>query len=162
MVVHSAETIHGMAAASDGSLLLAGSDPSGKGVLVSWRPGQTQLQTWPVSSAVLHAATFRPDGTAFVVGAGGYAFKKDAGHPALERVMSHRDLRVVAMDPAETAWAAAPGRIMSRPERSTSATWKPLWSQDDWTEPFVTLAALDGRVLAACRNGRVVLGVQTA
>jgi len=142
-----------------GEWYVTGRDAADQGVLASYRAETGAVHRWPVESAPLLAAVTDSTGTVFAVGAGGYAFRKADGHPALERVFSHRDMTVVAVDPANGLWAASVGRILHRPP-VPAADWAPLWSDKEWSSRFVSIAALAGMIMAASEDGAIVVGHQ--
>jgi len=142
-----------------GEWYVTGRDAADQGVLASYRAETGAVHRWPVESAPLLAAVTDSTGTVFAVGAGGYAFRKADGHPALERVFSHRDMTVVAVDPANGLWAASVGRILHRPP-VPAADWAPVWSDKEWSSRFVSIAALAGMIMAASEDGAIVVGHQ--
>ena len=132
----------------------------GRGEIFSYAVETGRVERWVVESAPLLAAASDLDGTLFAVGAGGFAFRRREGHPALERVLSHRHLTVAAVDPSGACFAAAVGRVLSRPAAPDATTWSPVWSDADHASPFVGLGAFSRMVLCACEDGSVVVGRQ--
>lgn len=159
LTVDFAADVTAMAPAGVGAWHLVGADAGGHGVFATWRADTGAIERWPIESAPLMAAVTDATGTTFAVGAGGYAFRKREGHPALERVFSHRDLSCVAVDPAGGLWAAAVGRILRRAPILVG-DWSPVWSDNAWTTRFVSIAALAGLVMAAAEDGSIVVGHQ--
>jgi serine/threonine protein kinase len=162
LVAVGAAAITDLAPEGDGAWLVSGRDAAGKGWLASYRADRDELTPWPVDCApLLASAVDDRDRAAYLVGAGGFAFRKAAGHPTLERAQTHRDLTACAVDPAGAAWAVAIGRVLRRPPGRDAGTWSVAWTSTTWSSPFVALGAMPGRVLAASADGGVVTGRQS-
>jgi hypothetical protein len=138
---------------------MVGEDHQGRGCIATWSEPRGRLEYWPIDSAPLRAATIDSRGALYAVGDGGFAFRQEVGHPQLERVLTHRHISAIAVDPAECVWGAALGRIVMRPDDG-SATWRPVWTSAEPQGRFVSLAAFAGMVLAATDDGQVVVGRQ--
>jgi serine/threonine protein kinase len=120
-------------------------------------------ERWGVESAPLLAAAADREGVLYAVGDGGFGYRRQrGGHPVLERVLSHRSLTAVAVDPSGACFAGAVGRILMRPAASDASTWAPAWWSGDHASPFVALAAFPRLVLGADEEGTVLVGRQGA
>ncbi len=155
-----AQEITAVASAGPLGWHLVGHDAQGRGLLFTYRADTGAVTPWPIESAALLAAATDSSGALFAVGAGGFAFRQQGGHPVLERVLSHRPLTAVAVDPADCAWAAAVGRILRRPAGASGGTWSPIWSDATATRPFIGMSALAGLIMAATDDGSIVAGHQ--
>jgi serine/threonine protein kinase len=153
-----ASDVRALSPAAAGAWHVVGADEQGRGLLLTYDADRGSLERWPIDSASLHAAATDASGVLYAVGAGGFAFRKAEGHPTLERVLSHRDLTVVTVDPTAGAWAAAVGRVVFRPAGTASSRWSAVWRDDAWASPFVGIYASGERVMAVADDGSIVGG----
>jgi hypothetical protein len=101
------------------------------------------------------------DGVAYAVGPGGLALALRSGPEGvtieIEKVVTHRDLSAVAVDPTGVAWAAARGRLLKRVASYGVASWEAVHSYE-WLVPAIGVNAAGGSVFACTVDGAVLEG----
>jgi hypothetical protein len=111
-----------------------------------------------IADTALHAAAPLGDGTAAVVGAGGFAFRVwPTSQAQLESSQTTRDLFSLAQSPDGIVWAAGAER---RVLRRDPGCWTRVSGPGE-SAAVRGLYAGDSRVVAVCEDGMVIEGTRT-
>jgi hypothetical protein len=85
------------------------------------------------------------------------ALRIDAGVPQHSIVHGNPDLTAAAIDVLDREWVASLGTLWTRDPRRSEA-FRPAWSDESWTAPFVSVMADAGLVVGLTADGGIVEG----
>lgn len=151
----------------DARWLLTGRRADGRGFVALYAPLDWEVKPLgaPEVRAFL-ACAGRPDlGVGLATGADGAAVWLRDATSSIEQVEAGRDVSAAGLDARGRGWAAGAGRIWMY--RSAPASvggqprpgrWDPIWRDESWTAPFVSLFADLGTVIAMTADGGIVEG----
>ena len=114
------------------------------------------LATPPLRSFI-GGASAAERSVAVLVGSDGVALRADGDDITTSSVPGAPDLAAAAVDILDREWATSIGVLWSRDLRQ-GEPWRPMWSDESWKAPFVSLMADAGIVLAMTADGGIIEG----
>jgi hypothetical protein len=94
---------------------------------------------------------------ALIAGSDGVALRIDAGVQQHSVAHGNPDLTAAAIDVLDREWVASLGTLWTRDPRRSEA-FRPAWSDESWSAPFVSLMADAGLVVGLTADGGIVEG----
>lgn len=152
-----AASISSVARLGDSTWLVTGRGRDGDGFAVVYEPlmwDVRRIET-PRARAYLAAATRADLGTGIIAGTDGRVVRFRGDQPSPDFIDGSPDLSAVAVDVRGTAFVAATGRIW---QRIRSGTWRPIWTDQAWQVPIVSLFADVGVLVGVTADGGIVQG----
>ena len=161
-----AAVIVSLARIEDARWLVAGRRVDGRGFVAVYAPldWEVRLLAAPEVRAFLACAGRQDLGIGLATGADGAAVWLRDGAAVIEQVEPERDVSAAGLDALGRGWAAGAGRIwMYRGATGAGAQprpgrWDPIWRDESWTAPIVSLFTALGNVIAMTADGGIIEG----
>ena len=139
--------------------VVAGRLLSGIGFAALYHPMQWELTALDVPSvrAFVGGAGSVERQLALITGSDGVALRIDAGVTKQTLVHGHPDLTAAAIDVLDREWVSSLGTLWTRDPRQSEA-FRPAWTDESWSAPFVSLMADSGLIVGLTADGGIVEG----
>jgi eukaryotic-like serine/threonine-protein kinase len=139
--------------------IIAGRLLRGSGFAALYQPMLWELSAFDVPSvrSFVGGAGSLERELALIAGSDGVALRIDAGVQQHSVVHGNPDLTAAAIDVLDREWVASLGTLWTRDPRSSEA-FRPAWSDESWSAPFVSLMADAGLVVGLTADGGIVEG----
>jgi eukaryotic-like serine/threonine-protein kinase len=151
--------VAGLLRLDDERWVICGRMQHGTGFCSVYTPTQweTTVLLAPRTRAFVSGASEPERGLAIVVGSDGVALRIE-GNEALSSVADGAPaLTAAAMDVLDREWVCSLGRLWVRdPARDLS--WRPVWQDQNWQAPLVSMIADAGMVVAMTADGGILEG----
>lgn len=143
----------------DVTWLVAGRLLRGAGFAALYRPMLWELRALEVPSvrAFVGGASSIDRDLALLAGSEGVALRIEAGVTKYSIVHGNPDLTGAAIDVLDREWVASLGTLWTRDPRVSDA-FRPAWSDESWSAPFVSVMADAGLVVGLTADGGIVEG----
>lgn len=116
----------------------------------------SELPSPSIRSFIAGASAFER-ALAIVCGSSGVVLHIDDEGVQTSVVRDGCDLSAVAVDILDREWAATRGLLWSR-DASRREGWRPIWGDQNWSAPFVSLLAQPGLVVGMTADGAIIEG----
>ncbi|MCC6553731.1 MAG: serine/threonine protein kinase [Polyangiaceae bacterium] len=151
----------------DARWLLAGRGVDGRGFAAVYAPLDWEVTRLPAPSVrAFLACAGQPDrGVGLATGADGAIVWYREGMASMGEIAGDFDVSAASVDPVGRGWVAGAGRIgvhrAAAPEGRASlapGSWAPLWQDESWRAPIVSLFTDLGIVIAMTADGGIIEG----
>jgi hypothetical protein len=139
--------------------IIAGRLLRGSGFAALYQPMLWELSAFDVPSvrSFVGGAGSLERELALIAGSDGVALRIDAGVQQHSVAHGNPDLTAAAIDVLDREWVASLGTLWTRDPRRSEA-FRPAWSDESWSAPFVSLMADAGLVVGLTADGGIVEG----
>jgi hypothetical protein len=111
----------------------------------------------PRTRAFVSGASEPERGLALVVGSDGVALRIEGSEAVSSIADGSPALTTAAMDVLDREWVCSLGRLWVR-DPSRELAWRPVWQDQSWQAPFVSMIADAGMVVAMTADGAILEG----
>jgi serine/threonine protein kinase len=152
-------SVASLARLDDTQFLVSGRYASGHGFAALYLPTQWELSelTVPTTRAFVASVTNLEREIGLVVGSEGHVLRIDTGGVIATRVHGGPDLSAAALDVLDREWVTSLGTLWTR-AFALGESFRPAWSDSQWSAPFVSLMADAGLIVAMTADGGIVEG----
>lgn len=143
----------------DSRWLVAGRHLHGKAYAAVFSPLEFEARELPtpnIRSFISGASAFERS-LALLCGSDGVVLHVDRESVQSTLVREEQDLSAVAVDILDREWAATLGLLWSR-DATRGEPWRPIWGDQSWGAPFVSLLAQPGLIVGMTADGAVIQG----
>lgn len=154
--VHDAAAITSIARVDDARWLVSGRRREGKSFALIYAPLEFSLSPidTPPNRAMLASAGEPLHRLGLAVGTEGAVSWWEAAKATTENIPGGLNMSAAAIDVLGRGWAASPGCIWLRRNR----TWTKVWHDSTWKAPFISLFVDPGLIVAITADGGVLEG----
>lgn len=143
----------------DDRWIIAGRLEQGQGFAAIYNPMHFEVTYLlaPPTRAFVGGASTPERGFGLVVGSNGVALRIEGDTAQSSVAQGGPDLSAAAMDVLDREWVAGSGQLFVR-DPAANPDWRLIWSDRNWTTPFVSLLADAGLVVAMTVDGGIIEG----